>query len=51
MAVHKRLNGISAVLREPQGPEDTPEELEEERYCAQELINLGTALLPNCRTL
>jgi len=46
MAVHKRLNGISAVAREPQGPEDTSDKLEEERLIAQELIDTGTALLP-----
>ena len=48
MAVHKRLNGISAVAREPQGPEDTPEQLEEERLIAQELIDTGMFLLPSC---
>jgi len=46
MAVHKRLNGISAVVREPQGPEDTPDKLEEDRFIAQELIDTGTILLP-----
>ncbi|KAF8801769.1 SNF2 family DNA-dependent ATPase [Phlegmacium glaucopus] len=39
MAVHKRLNEIPAVAREPQGPEDTPEKLEEERLLAQRLID------------
>jgi hypothetical protein len=44
MAVHKRLNGIPAVAREPKGPEDTPEKLEEERLIAQEFIDTGTPL-------
>ncbi|KAH8099849.1 SNF2 family DNA-dependent ATPase [Cristinia sonorae] len=39
LAAHKRLNEIPAVLREPAGPEDTPEKLEEERLAAQELID------------
>jgi len=51
MAVHKRLNGISAVAREPQGPEDTPEWLEAERRSAQLEIDTGTLLLPICQTL
>lgn len=50
MAVHKRLNSIPAVAREPQGPEDTPERLEEERLNAQEFIDTGTPLLTR-RTL
>jgi SWI/SNF-related matrix-associated actin-dependent regulator of chromatin subfamily A member 5 len=44
MAVHKRLNGIPAVAREPQGPEDTPDKLEEEQLIAQEFINIGKSL-------
>ncbi|RDB30756.1 ISWI chromatin-remodeling complex ATPase ISW2 [Hypsizygus marmoreus] len=39
LAVHKRLNGITATLREPAGPEDTPEKLEAERQAAQEFID------------
>ncbi|KAL4252780.1 SNF2/RAD54 helicase family protein [Abortiporus biennis] len=39
LASHKRLNEIPAILREPQGPEDTPEKLEEERKAAQEVID------------
>ncbi|KAJ7590813.1 P-loop containing nucleoside triphosphate hydrolase protein [Mycena floridula] len=39
LAVHKRLNGVSATLREPPGPDDTPEKLEEERRLAQEFID------------
>ncbi|KAF8232381.1 SNF2 family DNA-dependent ATPase [Tricholoma matsutake] len=39
LAVHKRLNGIVATVREPQGPEDTPEKLEEERQAAQDFID------------
>ncbi|KAG5652539.1 hypothetical protein H0H81_004649 [Sphagnurus paluster] len=39
LAVHKRLNGISATLREPVGPEDTPEKLEAERQAAQDFID------------
>ena len=35
------LNGINAITREPQGPEDTPEKLEAERVTAQELIDTG----------
>ncbi|KAK7051471.1 chromatin remodeling complex Adenosinetriphosphatase [Paramarasmius palmivorus] len=38
LAVHKRLNGIPATLREP-GPDDTPESLEAERVAAQEFID------------
>jgi SWI/SNF-related matrix-associated actin-dependent regulator of chromatin subfamily A member 5 len=45
MAVHKRLNGIPAVVRELQGLEDTPEKLEEERLIAQELIDTSKPLL------
>ena len=40
--MHKRLNGIPAVARETQGPEDTADKLEEERLLAQELIDTGT---------
>ncbi|KAJ7050499.1 SNF2 family N-terminal domain-containing protein [Mycena amicta] len=39
LAVHKQLNGIAATVREAQGPEDTPEKLEEERLAAQEFID------------
>ncbi|PSS02370.1 hypothetical protein PHLCEN_2v4063, partial [Hermanssonia centrifuga] len=39
LAAHKRANEIQATAREPQGPEDTPEKLEEERQAAQEVIN------------
>ncbi|KII93122.1 hypothetical protein PLICRDRAFT_130653 [Plicaturopsis crispa FD-325 SS-3] len=40
LAVHKRLNGISAPLREPQpGTDETPEQLEAERQAAQEFID------------
>ncbi|ESK92420.1 chromatin remodelling complex atpase chain isw1 [Moniliophthora roreri MCA 2997] len=38
LAVHKRLNGITATLREA-GPDDTPESLEAERAAAQEFID------------
>ncbi|KJA19167.1 hypothetical protein HYPSUDRAFT_144090 [Hypholoma sublateritium FD-334 SS-4] len=44
LAVHKRLNGIPAVVREPVGPEDTPEKLEEERITAQEFIDTAEPL-------
>ncbi|KAF7356732.1 hypothetical protein MVEN_01008100 [Mycena venus] len=39
LAVHKRLNGIPATVRESTAPEDTPERLEEERIAAQEFID------------
>ncbi|KAJ3557468.1 hypothetical protein NM688_g1461 [Phlebia brevispora] len=39
LAAHKKANEIPATLREPQGPEDTPEKLEEERQAAQEIID------------
>ncbi|KZV70252.1 hypothetical protein PENSPDRAFT_743561 [Peniophora sp. CONT] len=39
MAAHKRLNDIIAVPREPQGDEDTPDKLEEERKAEQEFID------------
>ncbi|KAF8216281.1 SNF2 family N-terminal domain-containing protein [Mycena galopus ATCC 62051] len=39
LAVHKRLNGIAATVRESTAPEDTPERLEEERVAAQEFID------------
>ncbi|KAI0348202.1 SNF2 family DNA-dependent ATPase [Trametopsis cervina] len=39
LAYHKKLNEIPAALREPSGPEDTPEKLEEERKAAQEFID------------
>ncbi|KAF8660982.1 hypothetical protein AX16_001504 [Volvariella volvacea WC 439] len=35
----KKANGIAATAREPQGPEDTPEILEEERKLAQDAID------------
>jgi hypothetical protein len=41
IAVHKRLNGIPAMPRDPQ-PDDTPEKLEEERLAAQKFIDEGT---------
>ncbi|KAF8177441.1 SNF2 family N-terminal domain-containing protein [Pholiota molesta] len=44
LAVHKRLNEIPAVAREPAGPEDTPEKLEEERLAAQEFIDTAEPL-------
>ncbi|TFK38304.1 P-loop containing nucleoside triphosphate hydrolase protein [Crucibulum laeve] len=44
LAVHKRLNSISATLREPAGEEDTPERLEEERQAAQEFIDTAEPL-------
>ncbi|EGN93575.1 hypothetical protein SERLA73DRAFT_171912 [Serpula lacrymans var. lacrymans S7.3] len=44
LAVHKRLNGIVAVAREAQGPEDTPEKLETERQAAQEFIDTAEPL-------
>lgn len=37
----QRLNGIQATMREPQGPDDTPEKLEEEQRLAQEFIDTG----------
>ncbi|KAH9830446.1 SNF2 family DNA-dependent ATPase [Rhodofomes roseus] len=39
LAAHKRANDIPATLREPAGPEDTPEKLEVERQAAQEFID------------
>ncbi|KAL6303969.1 SNF2 family DNA-dependent ATPase [Sparassis latifolia] len=39
LAAHKKLNEIPATLREPAGPEDTPEKLEEERQAAQDFID------------
>ncbi|KAJ7245132.1 SNF2 family N-terminal domain-containing protein [Mycena haematopus] len=39
LAVHKRLNGIPATVRESTAPEDTPERLEEERVAAQDFID------------
>ncbi|OAX37874.1 hypothetical protein K503DRAFT_866560 [Rhizopogon vinicolor AM-OR11-026] len=44
LAVHKRLNGIAATLRETQGPDDTPETLEVERAAAQEFIDTAEPL-------
>ena len=32
------------MVREPVGPEDTPEKLEEERIAAQEFIDTGTSI-------
>ena len=40
------MNDIPAVTREPAGPEDTPEKLEEERKEAQEFIDNGSCSLP-----
>ena len=42
--MHKRLNDIKATTREPAGPEDTPEKLEEERQAAQEFIDTAEPL-------
>ncbi|KZT02070.1 SNF2 family DNA-dependent ATPase [Laetiporus sulphureus 93-53] len=39
LAAHKRANEIPATLREPAGPEDTPEKLEAEQQAAQEFID------------
>ncbi|TFK56316.1 transcription activator snf2l1 [Heliocybe sulcata] len=39
LAAHKRANDVLATVREPQGPEDTPEKLEAERQAEQELID------------
>ncbi|KAI0076817.1 SNF2 family DNA-dependent ATPase [Panus rudis PR-1116 ss-1] len=39
LAAFKKANEIPATLPEPQGPEDTPEKLEEERKAAQEFID------------
>ncbi|KAJ3550827.1 hypothetical protein NMY22_g187 [Coprinellus aureogranulatus] len=42
VAVHKtiqRLNGIPALPRDPLGPEDTPEKIEEDRIAAQKFID------------
>ncbi|KAF8551112.1 hypothetical protein OG21DRAFT_1445699 [Imleria badia] len=44
LAVFKRLNGIPATARDPQGPEDTPEKLEAERAAAQEFIDTAEPL-------
>ncbi|KAI9566285.1 SNF2 family N-terminal domain-containing protein [Boletus coccyginus] len=44
LAVFKRLNGIAATVREPQGPEDAPEGLEAERVVAQEFIDTAEPL-------
>jgi len=51
MAVHKRLNGISAVARDPQGPEDTPEKLEEERLILQDFIDTQVCHLQFVKTV
>ncbi|EED82663.1 predicted protein [Postia placenta Mad-698-R] len=39
LAAYKRANDIPAILREPGGPEDTPEKLEAERLAAQQSID------------
>ncbi|EIW87448.1 hypothetical protein CONPUDRAFT_87220 [Coniophora puteana RWD-64-598 SS2] len=44
LAAHKRTNGITATLREPQTEEDTPEKLEAERAAAQEFIDSAEPL-------
>lgn len=44
LAAHKRLNDIPATLREPAGPEDTPEKLEAERQAAQAFIDSAEPL-------
>ena len=41
LAYHKKINEIPATVGEAQGPEDTPEKLEEERRLAQEVIDNG----------
>ena len=41
----QRANDIPATLREPAGPEDTPEKLEEERQAAQEFIDNGRPVM------
>lgn len=38
-------------MREPQGPEDTPEKLEEERVAAQEIIDNGTRTYDPARAM
>jgi SWI/SNF-related matrix-associated actin-dependent regulator of chromatin subfamily A member 5 len=43
--VGQRTNGIAATTREPAGPEDTPEKLEEERQAAQDFIDNGELIL------
>jgi hypothetical protein len=43
----QRLNGITATLREPTGPDDTPEKLEEERLAAQDFIDNGMSHVVN----
>lgn len=45
LTMPQRLNEIPATIREPAGPEDTPETLEEERKQAQEVIDNGTYAL------
>ena len=39
------MNEILAVAREPQGPEDTPEKLEEEQLAAQHFIDTGNVIV------
>ena len=46
----QRANDIPATLREPAGPEDTPEKLEEERQAAQEYIDNGRTFLLSLRS-
>ena len=41
LAAYKRSNDILAQTREPAGPEDTSDKLEEERKAAQEFIDNG----------
>lgn len=41
----QRLNGIYAIAREAQAPEDTPEKLEEESIAAEEFIDTSSLLL------
>ena len=39
------MNEIIAVARDSQGPEDTPEKLEEERLAAQHFIDTGMCVI------
>lgn len=41
---------MPAVATEPQGPEDAPEKLEEERLIAQEFIDTGKLLPSACHS-
>ncbi|EED77797.1 predicted protein [Postia placenta Mad-698-R] len=45
LAAHKRANDIPATLREPGGPEDTPEKLEAERLAAQQSIDIDQSVV------